>query len=379
MSSIALVALFTTCIETIEYVEQYNNCARDVKLALTKLSLMKRRLIQWGAAVSIKSPGAETKTLRDRWPSESGVIVESLMEIREILENTTHMCRRYQGKGKDKEENPAKWLQWRIDDCVSDGRNLWEIALPSRKRTLRSVHLKALWVVQDRRRFEALIADFDFLLSNLEKIGERLHKERASGIVDRTLSSEYASLLHFSHRTKMYLVEDKVNNLMDSPFTKSIELDIVEENNNQCIDFSPKTKQNTFEDFTMNSPETQLILHRADSESSDVIRKTSSNSNDSDGQKLSRPNQQQLKHHYANNKSRGDSDIRAGDYYQGGVEPSSAKKHNYINNESNDNSTFWMGNTDGETATKLAEKKYQARERRESAKEALMAQKGRGS
>jgi len=175
MSGIALAGLFKTCVEIIEYFEQGKNWAKDIRLALTKMSLMKRRLSQWGAAMSIETPGAEAQALRNRWPVESRVIMETLMGIRDILGTTTYMCRRYHCSN---EQDPAHWLKWRIDDdSCSDRKTVTYSSPTSRSSTLRTVRLKAAWAVQDRKKFQALIADFDFLLSNLEKIGEKLQKE----------------------------------------------------------------------------------------------------------------------------------------------------------------------------------------------------------
>jgi hypothetical protein len=185
MSGIALAGLFSTCIEFVEYFEQGKNWAKDFQLALTKVSLMKRRLSQWGTAMSVSSPGAEAQSLRARWPSESGVIMESLMGIRDILASTTYMCRRYRfSKG---EMDPAHWPQWKIDgdakEVPLEGNASVRSTQSNRQNTFRTARLKAIWAVQDRKKFQTLIGDLDFLLSNLETIGERLLKE--STMADR--------------------------------------------------------------------------------------------------------------------------------------------------------------------------------------------------
>jgi len=189
MSGVALAGLFSTCIEIVEYFEQGKNFAKDFQLALTKVSLMKRRLSQWGTTMSIDSPGAEAKDFRDRWPAESGVIMESLMGIRDILVNTTHMCRRYRCSSKE-QQDPAAWLEWKIDGGAGCGRNILKATSPLsvtlyRNESLETLRLKTLWVIKDKKRFQALITDFDFLLGNLEKIGERLQKEKT--MANRTI------------------------------------------------------------------------------------------------------------------------------------------------------------------------------------------------
>lgn len=182
LSGVALAALFSTCIEFLEYFEHGKNCTKDVRLALTKLGLMKKRLYQWGTAMSIDPPGPEIRTLRDRWPTESGVISDSLLRIKDILGSTTHMCRRYSsctGGLYDSEVRQAK-----VTICASDTSNSNPASPPDgsagsetrpyRRRALKTIHLKVIWVIQDRKRFQELITDFEFFLNNLEKIGERL-------------------------------------------------------------------------------------------------------------------------------------------------------------------------------------------------------------
>ncbi len=177
LGGIALASLFSTCIEMLEYFEKGKNLTRDLGVALTKVNLMKRRLSQWGSAMAVNPPGAEAQVLRDRWPIESGVIIESLSGIQDILNTTTKVCRKYQWCNKDK-------LQW-ADDHRPEASLLEPAGTircssrpPQRRSVLHTVHRKLAWVIQDRKRVESLIADFDFLLSNLEKIGERLINER---------------------------------------------------------------------------------------------------------------------------------------------------------------------------------------------------------
>lgn len=51
----------STCLEILEYEESARSLARDFRLALTKVSLIKQRLHDWGTTMSVKMPhGADT-------------------------------------------------------------------------------------------------------------------------------------------------------------------------------------------------------------------------------------------------------------------------------------------------------------------------------
>ena len=192
LSGIALVGLFSTCIDAVEYFEQMENWVKDFQLVQTKMSLMKRRLNQWGAIMSIDCAGAEEKAeaLRNRWPGESGVITESLMGIKDILTSTTHMCRRYHRSSLNK-DGLCDIMAYPTSFCAK-ATSFPRWCVPG---TLRIVRLKTIWVVQDRRKFQRLITDFDFLLSNLEKIGEQLQKESTMAGRAEYTAGEYIAVL----------------------------------------------------------------------------------------------------------------------------------------------------------------------------------------
>lgn len=178
LSGIALAGLFSTCVEFAEYLEQGKNWVTDLERSLTKMTLMVNRLAQWGVAMSINSPGGEAKMLRDRWPIEGAVIVDSLLNIRNILDTTIKMCKKY-SYYTESGDCPS-WLK-KTNEHAS------QIYYPTsppcgslakrRHSNYQSFRRKAAWVIQDKKKFDGLIADFDFFLKNLEKMGDNLPKE----------------------------------------------------------------------------------------------------------------------------------------------------------------------------------------------------------
>lgn len=185
LGGIALASLFTTCIDVLEYFDQARNWSKDLQLGLTKVSLMKERLRQWGQAMSINSPGHESQILRHRWPQESEVIIDSLLGIREILGSTAQMCTRHKPLG-EKAQWPSRDNSHIVhiidgsaptDPCPSKDPSISNKSCPHRSQRQRCIgawHLKIIWIVQDRKKLSSSIADLDFLLNNLEKIGKRL-------------------------------------------------------------------------------------------------------------------------------------------------------------------------------------------------------------
>ena len=371
MSGVALAGLFSTCIEFIEYFEQGKNFAKDFQLALTKVSLMKRRLSQWGATMSIKSPGAEAKKFQDRWPAESGVIMESLMGIRDILASTTHMCRRYRCSSKE-QQDPAKWLEWRIDGGACCGRTTLGAASPFstkayRHDSLKTVRLKALWAIQDKKKFQALIADFDFLLGNLEKIGERLQKEKTMANRNVYSSGE--------HESQPALPE--LNGV-----EKDSDSDLIDYSTTEFITSGTSTAPSSVSS-SIGKRESPPYFHPTSKMSSTSTNPNRQNTTDfwtlstgSKAKEIHISSRKEGEHFYSENETEDNATVHEGDYYEGGIVPSSAKGHIFVNQRAGGDSSVWAGNTDGKTAIQMERERQRARERRDAAAREAQAQKG---
>jgi Prion-inhibition and propagation len=197
---VALASLLSTCVEFLEYLENGKNWTKDFQLALTKVSLLKTRLSQWGTSIAMSIGSFEAQVLQERWPEESGAITTTLLGIKEIIGSTTQMCRRYDSD-KDSLEH-----RWRIDNDTQDGQSCQSHSSfypsfpedqfptssgsshssdlstdrPRRREIIRTFRLKVIWALQDKKRFDSLINDFDFLLRNLERIGERLLEDNTA-------------------------------------------------------------------------------------------------------------------------------------------------------------------------------------------------------
>ncbi|CAG8957420.1 hypothetical protein HYFRA_00011401 [Hymenoscyphus fraxineus] len=301
LSGLALASLFKTCIEIFEYLEQGKNWAKEMQLSITKVSLMRSRLSQWGTSLSIDTPITQEE-LRNRWPAEIGVISQSLIDIRRILASTTHICRRH---AYIYDDTNASFCTWSIDE-------LYTASLPSpiisarekipqnrHRGPLRTARSQIIWVLQDRKRFQELISDFDFLLTNLEKVGERLRK--LQGDSKMAPPNVYA----------------EGNNDMDFTITDPSETNI-------------KTLS---EECDPNSIEREILAQQASGSKS------------------------QGKHVFLKNVSTGDAELMPGNYYGTGVVPVSDQGHFYIGNKAGGNSSMVLGNTDGGTTRSILQDK----------------------
>ncbi|KAK6856587.1 small s protein [Apiospora arundinis] len=187
---VALVSLFQTCIETCEYIESGRDLMSDVSLAVTKVSLLKARLYQWGSSISLENESTGSENFSDmlcgRWPDDHESIRGGLSQISQILEKTlllsgryclakavlpagecssTTFCRRplapnYSGTS----ETGGRYLNDRnakfTTKDVTDGSNTFLL----RKRIS--------WAVRDKKKLNAWLLDLEFLITSLEELKE---------------------------------------------------------------------------------------------------------------------------------------------------------------------------------------------------------------
>lgn len=85
-------------------------------------------------------------------------------------------------------------------DLQTDGGASFGTSHPRLPQLLSSLQLKVLWVFQDRKRFDNVIGQLDFLLSNLEKISETLQSRRE--MAENTGSEQRPSLSNWHNRPK---------------------------------------------------------------------------------------------------------------------------------------------------------------------------------
>ncbi|KAM0326738.1 hypothetical protein ACHAQA_006611 [Verticillium albo-atrum] len=215
LSGIAITTLFTSCVEVLEYFENGRNWICDLGLAQAKVNLMKIRLSQLEDSLLEIADGYATDESKagyfgpEVWDWRSGscdssgddwevsVISRGLSGIGEVLQRTSKLCRRYSYPDSSIREAAKHGHTWHthsnpqdtapvpqptcrlnhINRRQSEGTSRQVQARQNRARPSgwQLLSKKMSWAVQDKKRFDTLISDFDFLLSNLEKVaGGRL-------------------------------------------------------------------------------------------------------------------------------------------------------------------------------------------------------------
>lgn len=216
LGAVALVGLFQTAVEFLEYFEDARNLQADRELATTKISLLEVRLKQWGRDLHIHEVGQEWDAwLRMHCLEEGGLIAKCLIGISSILGDASELTNKY-GLDKTKRRNWSSVL-------FHVTRFLYELrrrapktktspAIESFQKPT-SLGSKVTWAVRDKKRFQSLLSELDFLITNLERVSGHLLQQdtpasRLSSESSRTLSTQthqgkYAhSLLELSDRSK---------------------------------------------------------------------------------------------------------------------------------------------------------------------------------
>lgn len=186
LGAVALASLFQTAVEFLEYFEVARNSQADRRIATTKINLLEVRLKQWGRDLGIHEVGQECDGwLRERlhYLEEGGIIAECLVGISSILGNASELSKKY---GLDKRKR-LSWssLSFRSTRLgqeprrqASNARACCPRAFPiiNIPRNTASLGSKVTWAVRDKKKFESLILELDFLVTNLERVSDHLRR-----------------------------------------------------------------------------------------------------------------------------------------------------------------------------------------------------------
>lgn len=181
IGGIALASLFSSCVEFLEYFENGRDWLYDFSLALTKVNLMKVRLYKLEYNRRIAETSLEGRdVLQIKLQQENGAISHGLSGITEILEKTTELCRKYSYNATTNDIHKAPINETR--DCIN--HTALSFTQPrSKPKSLSIISKKVAWTLHDKKKFDGLISDFEFILSNLERIddGQAIDKYSKEG------------------------------------------------------------------------------------------------------------------------------------------------------------------------------------------------------
>ncbi|KAK7739755.1 hypothetical protein SLS53_005725 [Cytospora paraplurivora] len=174
LGGIALASLITTCVEFVEYFEDCRNCSRDVIIAVTKVKLMKVRLDQLGSIGHLPVQGClldpNTEMIHHDWHHVSSALPDGASVIKDIIKETTQLCRRYSydtchGASIVRKCSPTAQTPSHQGPDPSGER-----LQSGRRAVLHTISRSVSWAFHDKKKFNGLISDFDSILSSLEKI-----------------------------------------------------------------------------------------------------------------------------------------------------------------------------------------------------------------
>lgn len=186
LSGVAVTSLITSCVEIVQFIEDGRDCMFDFSLAMTKLDLLQIRLCQLGEAMaSCPQASPDGVVTEDSYPSQrprgyqQSSLGDALLGIQDILGRTGNLCRKYSFDFQDGPIKPEYGLATSIQEVF--GPTTAAGVQHQRRQPLRwsSLSRRVSWAVQDKRKLGGLVSEFDFFLSNLEKITQNLAAQRS--------------------------------------------------------------------------------------------------------------------------------------------------------------------------------------------------------
>ncbi|KAL9079203.1 MAG: hypothetical protein Q9157_001912 [Trypethelium eluteriae] len=154
-----------------EYFELSKSYEYDYELACLKLSLLKARLDTWGRTVDVNNGGQEDTEVREQWSSEKDVVHKSLQGIAGIFGDAEQLKskysvlpRKWRFKASLYRSGPARAIQGK------PGRRLLGHCC-----NISLVRRSTSWAIRDKGKFDILINDLEFFISNLEAVSLRLY------------------------------------------------------------------------------------------------------------------------------------------------------------------------------------------------------------
>ncbi|EXJ56819.1 hypothetical protein A1O7_07163 [Cladophialophora yegresii CBS 114405] len=172
LGTVALASLFTTCIDFMEYFELSKDYKSTYNTACLKLSLLQSRLDTWGRTLGLHD---DYRTRHERsepclnWPCQGNVIESSLQGIADIFGNADILKDKYRlvpRRTTKVNHDGSKSDQASAANPKKGRRHLFAVGT----RRISFSRRSTTWAIRDKQRFDILIDDLDFLISNLEAV-----------------------------------------------------------------------------------------------------------------------------------------------------------------------------------------------------------------
>lgn len=213
LGAVAFASLFSTCIECLDYLSQARTCSRDVRVAVTKLDLLQQRIKVWSKVISLRDSCEDNALLLDK-TLEGGLMTEALNIMTGIIDTLRALCMKYH-ENRDRLLSLSPFCDAACSRPCAHGHPLNPVLASARSShtsislsspccdstdsgssrvdlkpltlkdksgphpsasisSLSKLRLKVSWALSDRQKFNGLISDLDFLVSNLERLSDTI-------------------------------------------------------------------------------------------------------------------------------------------------------------------------------------------------------------
>ncbi len=178
-SAISIAALFTACIEAFDVIKAAQSQELDFHKAVLKLNIEKCRLYTWGEAMGLTSTTSEPQASPIDSFGFRPLVIETLRMLLRLFSDTSKLQDRY-GCRTEIMNTPSTDLAVTSVD-TDHVRNLSfcfaDFTLHEGKADKR-LKKKLQWVVHDRKKFPALVADVKDFVDGLQDITKCLSSVR---------------------------------------------------------------------------------------------------------------------------------------------------------------------------------------------------------
>ena len=175
LGGLSLAALFSTCVECMDYIVLGRNYGRDYEHSLYRMTLLKARLSAWGQSLRVTQKGEELGVLRDHWDQEKETIEKCLVGIKAIFDDSGKLEKRYGLRQYTTDGGSVSpTLQAGEPPALQQIEERFKSAIINRQEHA-SLWKKATWAIHDKKKFDSLISDVAFYVDGLEKLSDRLN------------------------------------------------------------------------------------------------------------------------------------------------------------------------------------------------------------
>lgn len=189
-SGVALISLFSTCLEMVDYIDNGKSYFTDAPIAATKVELLRTRFKQWGEDMNIMNADHVEESA---WsPDENKIIVDSLEGIKKVIETAL----RFTGKHKISPSLQHGRLLFDDKRNYTPGNSPITTTWIQYTSVIKNLMKRTTWAVLDKRKLNSSISELEFLIENLEVVS-RHHRQNRPLPLDNEGISSTAPGAHF--------------------------------------------------------------------------------------------------------------------------------------------------------------------------------------